>query len=416
MDTCDVAIAGAGPAGLVSGLILARAGLRVTVLEKHADFLRDFRGDTVHPSTLTLLDELGLGEDFARLGAHHVQGASLPVADGGEPVTVADLSRLRVPHPYIAMAPQWDVLTLLAEAAAREPGFELRTNAEVLGPAVKGGAVRGVRWRPVPPGSPAGTGDRPEPERELHATVTLVCDGRGSALRREAGMVPRSWPVPFDVWWVRVPGHSALGETLAPRGGRGLLYVLIPRGDYVQAGILFPRGGGPGLLAGGIEALRRRFAEDLPGLAAGLAGLAEEDLKFLRVELSRLRTWYRRGLICLGDAAHTMSPVGGVGVNLAIQDGAAAGRLLAPGLLDGTLSDRDALGLQRRRAPVAAATQAAQRLMHRGVARLLRSDAELTLPRPAARVLRSAPALAAVPAWLLGVGPRPEHAPDFARR
>lgn len=310
MDTCDVAIAGAGPAGLVSGLILARAGLRVTVLGKHTDFLRDFRGDTVHPSMLTLLDELGLGEDFARLGAHHVQGASIPVAGGGEPVTVVDLSRLRVQHPYIAMAPQWDVLTLLAEAAAREPGFELRTNAEALGPVVEGGAVRGVRWRPVPPGSPAGTGDRPEPERELHATVTLVCDGRGSALRREAGMVPRSWPVPFDVWWVRVPGHSALSETLAPRGGRGLLYVLIPRGDYVQAGIIFPRGGGPGLLAGGIEALRRRFAEDLPELAAGLAGLAEEDLKFLRVELSRLRTWYRRGLICLGDAAHTMSPRG----------------------------------------------------------------------------------------------------------
>ena len=410
MDACDVAIAGGGPAGLVAGLILARAGLRVTVLEKHADFLRDFRGDTVHPSTLTLLDELGLGDGFARLGAQRVRGASIPVAGGGPPVTVADLSRLRVRHPYIEMAPQWDVLNLLAEAASAEPGFELRMNAEVLGPVVEGGAVRGVRY--AEGGPSAGPGS----ERELRATVTLVCDGRGSVLRREAGLVPRSWPVPFDVWWVRVPGSSALSDTLAPRGGRGLMYVLIPRGEYVQAAMLFPRGSGPELLAGGMEALRERFARDLPELAGGFGGMAEEDLKFLHVELSRLRTWYRRGLICLGDAAHTMSPVGGVGVNLAIQDGAAAGRLLAPGLLDGTLSDRDAQGLQRRRAPVAAATQAAQRLMHRGVARLLRSDAELALPRPAARVLRSAPALAAVPAWLLGVGPRPEHAPDFARR
>lgn len=401
----DAVVVGGGPAGLMAGLVLARAGLRVEVLEKHGDFLRDFRGDTVHPSTLTLLDELGLGEEFAALRAHHLSSVELRPAGGGDPVTVVDVSRLRVPHPYIAMVPQWDFLDILASAAQEEEGFTLRMRADAMGLEREGDKVTGVRWR-----------DADGAEHTTLATVTLLCDGRGSTLREEAGLVPVQAEVPFDVWWVRVPGAAEVPDRLIPWQGDGLLYVLIPRGDYVQMAILYRRGTEDTILAGGVDGLRERLTADLPQLATGLATLREEDLKPLRVELSRLPRWWVPGLICLGDAAHTMSPVGGVGVNLAVQDGVAAGSVLAGPLLDGSLSNAHARQLQRRREPSARIVQGVQRAMHAGLQRVLDKGLTLGPPPRAADALRRLPGLAAVPAWLMAIGPRPEHAPDFARR
>lgn len=397
--TC--AIVGGGPAGMVLGLLLARAGVKVTLLEKHADFLRDFRGDTVHPSTLRLLDELGLWNRFAALPQSKVQQAAMEV--DGQSLTVVDFRRLRQPHPYIAMVPQWDLLTLLAEAAEAEPTFTLRLSHEVTGLVRRGGRVTGVRYR------------GPDGDGELAAGLTVACDGRWSVCRREAGLVPREWPVPFDVWWFRLPRDMDAEYSLIPRTAPGRVLIMIPREGYHQIAYLIPKGSDAELRARGLEAFRREVAGLVP--EAEVSGLDSwDDVKFLDVRLNRLKRWHTDGLLCIGDAAHAMSPVGGVGINVAVQDAVGAAALLAEPLRRRPVNNSDLAAVRRRRLPAAATTQALQRVLHRRLmAPILRGE---TAGPPAAMVglLRRLPWLAAVPAYVVGVGVRPERAPAFARR
>jgi 2-polyprenyl-6-methoxyphenol hydroxylase and related FAD-dependent oxidoreductases len=396
-------IIGGGPAGMVAGLVLARGGVEVTVLEKHGDFLRDFRGDTVHPTTLGLLDELGLFEAFDAIPHARIRRLVVP-ARGGEPVTVAEFERLDLPHPYVALAPQWDFLDLLARAGADEPSFRLLMNAEFTELVVDGDRVAGVRYRTV-----AG-------ERELRADLVIAADGRWSRAREQSGLRLAEYRVPIDIWWFRLDTQQSVEESLLPRSAHGRLFIAIPRTGYVQMGCIIPKGADARLRAEGIDGLRAAVAAAFPAGAEAATRLEWDDVKLLDIKLNRLREWHREGLLCLGDAAHAMSPVGGVGVNLAVQDGVAAASLLAGPLRAGTLTRSDLAAVQRRRAPAAAATQRIQRLLHRVVGPVAARGATLELPPPVAHLLRAFPALRAIPARRLAVGSRPEHAPEFARR
>jgi 2-polyprenyl-6-methoxyphenol hydroxylase-like FAD-dependent oxidoreductase len=415
--TC--AVVGGGPAGLVLGLILARAGVEVTVLEKHADFLRDFRGDTVHASTLTLLDELGLGPRFAGLPQRRIERAQVQLDSGM--ATVADLHRLPGAHQHIALVPQWDLLDLVADAGEAEPTFTLRRNAEVVDLLHDGGRVAGVRYR-----------DRTDDTvHELRASLTVACDGRGSAVRAAAGLVPRSFGVPIDVWWFRLPRHDDDPAGGLGRVSGGQFMVMIDRGDYWQCAFLIRKGSDEAMRAAGLERFRERIAALVPWTAGRLDALESlDEVKLLDVQLNRLRSWHRDGLLLIGDAAHAMSPVGGVGINLAVQDAVAAARLLGPALRSGGIVPRSLLArVQRRRWWATSLIQGGQRLAHRVVLgrRAATAADELapaapstpapvsTLPPPL-RLARRFPVLQGVPARLIAIGPLPEHAPEWARR
>jgi len=407
--TATCAIVGGGPAGLVLGLLLARGGIRVTVLEKHADFLRDFRGDTVHPSTLGMLDDLGLFERFDRLPQSRVRQFRVPTADGTDAV-LADLDRLPVRHPYIAMVPQWDLLDLLAAAAEDEPTFTLLREHEVTGVLREGGRVRGVTYR------------SPDGEGQLRADLTVACDGRWSVVRRAVGFPVREFRVPFDVWWFRITTARHLAEALLPRVRRGRIGIAIPRRGYVQVAWIGRKGTDAALRAAGIDAFRAEVAELLPDLADDVHTIASmDDVKHLDVRLNRLRRWHANGVLCIGDAAHAMSPAGGVGINLAVQDAVATARLLAAPLRDGALAGpgpaRVLARVQRRRRFPTVAIQTLQRVVHaRVIAPVIAGRTEVVVPRIAGILLRRLRGLSVVPAFVIGVGPRPERVPEWARR
>ena len=400
-DHTSCAIVGGGPAGMVLGLLLARAGVQVTLLEKHADFLRDFRGDTVHPTTLRLLDELGLWDRFATLSHSEIHQISLDVA--GRSVAVVDFGRLRrQPHPYVAMVPQWDLLNLLAEAAQAEPSFTLRMSSEVTGLLHEDGRVAGVRYQDA---------DGPG---ELRADLTVACDGRWSIARREAGLDAREFPVNFDVWWFRLPNDKPAQPTLLPRLGPGRAAIMIPREGYFQVAYLGHKGQDAAIRAAGIEAFRRNVLELIPD--ADVSALRTmDDVKHLDVKVNRLRRWHVDGLLCIGDAAHAMSPAGGVGINLAVQDAVGAATLLAEPLRQGRVTRRELAAVQRRRTAPTVVTQTAQRVMHRGLDAIL-DGGDLNPPAAFGTLFRRLPWLSAIPAYLVGVGVRPERAPAFARR
>ncbi|MBM7807786.1 2-polyprenyl-6-methoxyphenol hydroxylase-like FAD-dependent oxidoreductase [Geodermatophilus bullaregiensis] len=399
-------VVGGGPAGMVLGLLLARAGVEVTVLEKHADFLRDFRGDTVHPSTLQLLDELGLGDEFARLPQTRLEQVVFPTADGGT-VTIGDFRRLRVPHPYVAMVPQWDLLDLLADAGRREPSYTLRMRTEMTDLLREGDRVVGVRYRTAD----GATG-------EIRADLTVACDGRGSVARRQAGLRPTSFPVPIDAWWFRVPRlPSDRPAALAPRAAPGRFAVVIPRETFLQVAYIGRKGADPELRARGIEAFRRDVAELIPEFRDRVDALASmDDVKHLDVRVDRLLHWHVDGLLCIGDAAHAMSPVGGVGINLAVQDAVAAATLLAGPLRKGTLTTGDLAAVRARRLLPTVLVQGLQRALHRALVGPLVEGRRPGPPAPVLALVHRLPRLSVVPAYLIGVGLRPEHAPAFARR
>lgn len=406
MDRTTCCVIGGGPAGLTLALLLARAGVEVTVLEKHGDFLRDFRGDTVHPSTLRLLDELGLGGRFAELEQSRLHEVAFPIDETGRMLVSADFRRLRGPYRHIAMVAQWDLLTLLADAAAEEPTFTLRMDTAATGLARDAdGRVTGVRYRATDGAS--GT---------LHADLTVACDGRRSLVRTGARVV--EYPVPMDAWWFRLPRRS--GETasaLAPTMRARRFAMVIPREGYFQIAYLARKGADAALRAAGVEAFRRDIAELIPWLADRVDTIASmDDVKHLDVRLDRLRRWHRDGLLCIGDAAHAMSPIGGVGINLAVQDAVAAATLLAGPLRHRSVRTADLATVRRRRLLPTILAQWLQRIMHRAVVAPVLDGRGRGVPRPLVALLTRFPQLSVVPAYLIGIGFRPEHAPPFARR
>ncbi|MGQ4597823.1 FAD-dependent oxidoreductase [Nocardia sp. R6R-6] len=407
MERTTCLVVGGGPAGMILGLLLARAGVAVTVLEKHKDFLRDFRGDTVHPTTLDLLDELGLGAEFAKLRARKLDQVLLPVAGGVQ--TFVTLKNLPGKHKYVAMVPQWDLLDLLARAAEAEPSFRLRMNTEATDLMWLDGRVGGVAYRT--PGGATGV---------IEADLTVACDGRGSVLRSAAGLPTRKWSTPMDVWWFRLPRTEIDPAGALPVVTARRVAILLDRGDYWQCATLIAKGADKSARRGPVEDIMRSLADAAPWLNDRVDVLTNwDEVKLLEVKLDRLTKWYTNGLLCLGDAAHAMSPVGGVGINLAVQDAVAAARTLAAPLLAGTVGTRDLAKVQRRRWLPTAVTQAMQRFLHGwAIAPALEGRVDIaSVPRAplAVRVLRRIPVLRSVPPFLLARGVRPEHAPHFAR-
>lgn len=401
-------IAGGGPAGIMLGLLLARAGIEVTVAEKHGDFLRDFRGDTVHASTLQLLGELGLGDRFESMPHVDLADYRLPAGDHRS-IVLGDFSRLPEPYNHISMAPQWDLLSLLAESAAEEPNFRLLMSTEVLGPIFHRGRVAGARIR-----STDGT------ESMIMADLVVGCDGRNSDLRSGAAMVPREYRVPYDVWWFRLSRTESERQnelpTLLPTIKPPDIMLAMSHRDYYQIAYLAPKGSQDRLREEGIESFRRRIGRLRPDLADRTGELASmDDLPILDVRMNLLRRWHRPGLLCIGDAAHAMSPSGGVGVNLAIQDAVATARYLAEPLRQHWVTDHDLDQVRRRRLAPTVFLQSGQRLLHATIY----EPAMAGLPGGfdlAILVLRLLPWLAKPVGRLIAIGPRPEHAPDFARR
>lgn len=397
-------VVGGGPAGMVAGLLLARAGVEVTVLEKHADFLRDFRGDTVHPSTLTLLDELGLGDKFDALPYSKVTMVGFPTADGGM-MTLGDLTRLKVAHPYVAMVPQWDLLDLLAEAAAEEKTFTLRMDTEMTGLIRDGSRVAGISYQTT-----QGI------HGELRADLVIAADGRWSLARRQAGLTPIEYDCPFDAWWFRLSRHGQEGaNTLTARMGNRRLAVPFPRTGYFQIAYLAPKG--VDLRQDGIGAFRANVTAVWPEVADRAHELTTmDDVKFLDVRMNLLRQWHLDGLLCIGDAAHAMSPVGGVGINLAVQDAVAAATLLARPLRRGHPTPADLAKIRSRRLLPTILVQALQRILHQNVVRPVMDGTRNGPPEAMIKLFSRFPQLSYIPARLLGLGLRPEHAPAFARR
>jgi 2-polyprenyl-6-methoxyphenol hydroxylase-like FAD-dependent oxidoreductase len=410
MERTTCCVVGGGPAGMVLGLLLARAGAEVTVLEKHGDFLRDFRGDTVHPSTLALLDELGLAERFARLPQRRVTTVQLPLGPDRSLVTVGDIGALRNTYNYIAMVPQWDLLNLLADEARREPSFSVRMSTEATSFLVERGRVTGVRYRT----SDGRTG-------ELRATLTVACDGRGSLARSRPELGLRRFTCPMDAWWFRLPRREGDPRGLVGGAGDRFLTAMIDRGDYWQCAALIPKGTDGRRRAAGLERFMADFTAAVPWLADRAHTLRSwDEVKLLDVRLDRLRRWHRPGLLCIGDAAHSMSPVFGIGINLAVEDAVAAARYLVEPLRRGAVGLQDVRAVQRRRWPTTALTQALQRIAHaRVIEPVLAGRPPFGNPRRAqwmTELLTTSRWLNRVPAYFLAYGAVRERPPTASVR
>ena len=387
-------IVGGGPAGMLAGLLFARAGVEALVLEKHSDFLRDFRGDTVHPSTMEILSELGMLDRFLQRPHHRITGGEIEF--NGALVTIGDLSHLNTPAPFIAMMPQWEFLDFLKDEAAAFPAFHLRMQAEVTGFIEAGGRIAGVTL----------AGGEAITARKL----VIAADGRGSIVR-QARMLPlEDLGAPIDVFWFAVPKHGA-GSVLRGTIRGSTLLVQIDRGDYWQCALLLAKGQADAIRAEGIAAFRRRVEAAAPvlgDLAAALPDFAA--VKLLTVSLDRLTTWHRPGLLAIGDAAHAMSPVGGVGINLAIQDAVCAANVLAAPISLGANPDPLLARVQKRRMLPTRLIQAVQRAAHeRVLTPLLAGKIVSATPPWPLRLLSAVPLLQRLPGRIIGLGFRREH-------
>ena len=387
----DLIVVGGGPAGMMAGLLFARAGCRVRVLEKHADFFRDFRGDTVHPSTMEILDQLGMLQRFLERPHNQVDTAQLRLA--GRDWTIGDLSHLDTPAPFIAMMPQWDFLDFLRDEARAFPGFRLEMEAPVESFMEEQGRVAGVRLRDG---------------RELRASLTIAADGRTSIVR---SMLPvEDLGAPIDVFWFRVGKTSREAGALRGNVERGRILVMIDRGDYWQCAFVIPKGAAEAYQARGIDAIREEVAAAAPE-ELDLAELDEiTDLHLLTVRLDRLTRWWRPGLLAIGDAAHAMSPIGGIGINLAVQDAVAAANALAGPLARHEEVDPLLHDVQDRRMFPTRVIQSAQKLaQERVIGRVLKSTAPITKAPLFVRLLDRFPVLRRIPGRFIGLGVRRER-------
>jgi 2-polyprenyl-6-methoxyphenol hydroxylase-like FAD-dependent oxidoreductase len=396
-------IAGGGPAGMMLGFLLARAGVRVVILEKHPDFLRDFRGDTVHPSTLELIYEVGLLGEFFRLPHRKVDRLALQI--GKRLVRMIDMSHLPTRCKYIALMPQWDFLNFLADHCRRYRQFDLRMRAEATDLIEQDGRIVGVR------------ANTPDGELIVRANLVVGADGRHSTLRAKAGLRSDDYGAPMDVLWFRMTRREDDGEDVFGHIEAGAMIVMLDRGDYWQCAYVIPKGGIERVKSAGIEAFRARVVALSPFLADRIGEIRSfDDVKLLSVTVDRLQQWWRPGLICIGDAAHAMSPIGGVGINIAVQDAVAAANRLATPLRNGSVTDDDLRAIQVRRAFPARLTQQIQLAMqNRIIGPALQGTRE---PEPPFlfRLFNAFPILRRMPARLLAVGIRPEHVqtPDAA--
>jgi len=394
--TTQCCIAGGGPAGMMLGFLLARAGVRVVVLEKHADFLRDFRGDTVHPSTLELIYELGLLDEFLKLPHRTVDRLSLQV--GNQRVRLIDLTHLPTQCKFIALMPQWDFLNFLAAHGRRYGQFDLRMRAEATDLIERTDQVAGVRVK------------TPDGELTVEADLVVGCDGRHSTVREKAGLQSDDYGAPMDALWFRVTRRDSDGADVFGHIEAGALLVMLDRGDYWQCAFVIPKGGIDRVKADGIEAFRSRVVALSPFLADRVGELKSfDDIKLLSVMVNRLRQWWRPGLICIGDAAHAMSPIGGVGINIAVQDAVAAANRLAAPLKAGTMTSGHLQAIQARRDFPARMTQKIQLTMqNRIIGPALRATRE---PKPPLlfKLFDAFPVLRRIPARLLAIGIQPEH-------
>ena len=390
-------IAGGGPAGMMLGVLLARAGVPVIVLEKHADFLRDFRGDTVHPSTLELMHELGVLDDFLKLP--HSELREIRGAIDGIEITLADLTHLPVHCRFIAMVPQWDLLNFLAGFARRYSTFTLMMRADVVDVIERDGRIVGVRVQ---------TADGLE---DIHADLVVGADGRSSIVRTRAGLPIEDLGAPIDALWMRLSKKSG-DDAVAAFGNvrRGRVFVMFDRGDYWQCAYVIAKGGFDELKRAGLDAFRAGIVEVVPFLADRVGEIGTwDDVKLLTVKVDRLTRWHRAGLLCIGDAAHAMSPVGGVGINLAIQDAVAAANLLYGALRQGTPGDAQLAAVQKRRMFPTRVTQAIQVAVQGQVlSRTLKGERSLALSL-VIWLTRHLPIVRRIPARLVGMGVRPEH-------
>ncbi|MBR1210143.1 FAD-dependent oxidoreductase [Bradyrhizobium sp. JYMT SZCCT0180] len=390
-------IVGGGPAGMMLGYLLGRAGVDVVVLEKHADFFRDFRGDTVHPSTLQVMDELGLIEGFLKLPHQRLQ--KMDGLFGGAPVRLADLSRLKAKYPYIAFMPQWDFLNFLRESGKRFASLKVMMSTEATDLIEDGGRVAGVR------------ANTPEGVIDIEADLTVACDGRHSLVRERAGLAIEEIGAPMDVLWFRAGKRANETENLFARIDPGSMMVTFDRGDYWQCAYVIAKGQYDAVKARGLSALLDNVARMAPILKSGLADIKSwDDIKLLTVAVNRLPRWTRPGLLCIGDAAHAMSPVGGVGVNLAVQDAVATANLLAAKLVNGCPPEDELDAVRKRREFPVRMTQRMQVVVQDNIVRAaLKPGGVLLKPPMIVRLVTAVPWLQGITARFLGLGVRPEH-------
>ncbi|HVF41289.1 MAG TPA: FAD-dependent oxidoreductase [Gemmatimonadaceae bacterium] len=395
--TTQCLIAGGGPAGMMLGLLLARAGVSVVVLEKHSDFFRDFRGDTIHPSTLEIMEEIGLLEEL--LSLPHQKAFVIRGQIGEMSLALADFSHLPVTSKFIAFMPQWDFLNFLAGRARAYDNFRLEMDATVIGLLYDGDTVRGVRIT-----SPTG-------ERELRADLVVGADGRSSDVREAAGLEPIDFGAPMDVLWMRLSRKPTDPKQLFGRIDFGRIFVMIDRGDYWQCALVIRKGAFEGIRTRGIEALRADILQMNPFLSDRVPELRDwNDIKLLTVQVNRLRKWFRPGLLCIGDAAHAMSPVAGVGINLAIQDAVAAANILIPAFQRGGKISVDTLKKvqDRRELPTRVVQRVQLAIQNNIITRVLDRTGRMKPPL-AVRALAYVPLLRRIPARLIGLGFRREH-------
>ena len=389
-------IAGGGPAGVMLGFLLARQGVDVFVLEKHADFLRDFRGDTIHPSTLEIMHELGILDEF--LKRPHQQVRELGGHVGNETVTIADFTHLPTHCHFLALMPQWDFLNFITEQGRRYATFHLQMQAEVTDLVEVSGTVAGVRAK------------TPNGVLEIRAPLTVGADGRHSIIRERAGLEVIDLSAPMDVMWMRISRRPTDPAQTLGHFDRGRILFLINREDYWQCAFVIPKGTADEIRQRGLEAFRQEIVDLEPFLQDRLEELRDwKQISLLTVTVDRLARWFRPGLLCIGDAAHAMSPIGGVGINLAIQDAVAAANILGPKLRQNKLTGSDLQAVERRRNFPTRATQRLQILIQNNVIRrVLGRDKTFSLPWPLT-LLRRWPILRRIPARVLGLGFRPEH-------